>query len=91
MIETIKNFKFIADGDRAMSEETKNEAIEFLRFLVVFSGGYAKYLKLTNSIFNLTLNLWLCRLIKEGFSQRKLNGLCLKFGYSLKTEDFNAR
>lgn len=87
MIETIKTFKFIEEGQLAMSEETKNEAIDFLRFLVVFAGGYSKYMEGSVNVFNQALNLWLVRLREASFSQKKLNGLALRFGYSLKTEE----
>jgi hypothetical protein len=91
MIELIKNFKFVEDGQKAMSEETKNEAIEFLRFIEVFAGGYSKFMEQPHSVFNQALSLWIIRLREAGFSQKKINGLCLRFGYSLKTEEKNAR
>lgn len=87
ILELIKTFNFVKVGETAMSDETKNEAIEFLRFLIVFAGGYAKYMVKVNNIFNQLLNQWLIKLSEAGFSQRKLNGLALRFGYSLKTED----
>lgn len=87
MLELIKNFKFINDGELAMSIETKDEAIEFLRFLIVFSCGYCKFMPQVDNVFNTYLTLWLIRMREAGFSQKKLNGLCLRFGYSLKTEE----
>jgi hypothetical protein len=86
-LETIKNFKFVEDGQLAMSEETKEEAIQFLRFLIVFAGGYSKFMSQSVNTFNQALTLWLVRMREAGFSQKKLNGLSLRFGYSLKTED----
>ena len=91
MIELVKNFIFVEEGQKAMSEETKNEAIEFLRFLEVFAGGYSKFMEQPHNVFNTALSLWLTKLKSAGFSQKKLNGLCLRFGYSLKTEEKNAR
>ena len=85
MIEIIKNFKFVEEG-QVISAETKDEAIEFLHFLVVFASGYCKFMGNTFNVFNQILNLWLIRLREAGFSQKKLNQLVLKFGYSLKTE-----
>jgi len=86
ILETIKNFKFIEEGQLAMSVETKDEAIEFLRFLIVFSCGYCKFIPQVNNIFNQALTLWLIKMREAGFSQKKINQLVLKFGYSLKTE-----
>lgn len=85
-LETIKTFKLVEDGQTAMSEETKKEAMEFLQFLIIFSCGYIKYIGQINNIFNQALTLWIVNMSKAGFSQKKLNGLSLKFGYDLNTE-----
>jgi hypothetical protein len=86
LLDTIKNFRFVEEGQKVMSEETKNEAIEFLRFIEVFAGGYSKYLEQPVNVFIQALSIWIIKLREAGFSQRKINGLCLRFGYSLKTE-----
>jgi len=62
------------------TEEKKGEVLEFLKFLVIFSYGYAKFVQPGgNNDFEKGLQIWIAKLVKVGYRHKILMRLCGSF------------